>query len=137
MSRRKGHIYALCTPGGTPFYIGRTVQSPGERLGEHVREATTRNRQSPVHHMVRHMIAAGKKPAIWVLESNIRLSQINRRERYWIRFYRKAGFDMLNYTGGGNGCLTLPETAKKLTAAAAARQPRAATGQFLSPEVVA
>lgn len=137
MSRRKGHIYALCTPGGRPFYIGRTVQSPGMRLGEHVREATTRNRQSPVHHMVRHMVAGGKRPAIWVLESDVRLSQINRRERYWIRYYRKAGFDMLNYTGGGNGCLILPEAAKRLTAAAAAKQPRSVEGQFRSPGVPA
>lgn len=131
--KRTGYIYALCTPKGSVYYVGRTVQSPGIRLGEHRREATTRNRQSACHKFTRYLIDSGAGPAVWVLERDVPVSKLNDRERHWIAFYKAEGVEILNYTGGGNGGLTMDAKQRERQARIAAKQPRDLLQRFLSP----
>lgn len=131
--KRCGSIYALCNKAGSPYYVGRTVQSPGVRLGEHRREATTRRRDSTCHKMTKHLIGREQGPAIWVLESGVRLAKLSERERFWIAYGEGAGWTLLNYTAGGNGAMVLDQAQIEKCRRRSARQPRDHWQRFLSP----
>ena|ERR1700753_3980313 len=126
--RRTGVIYALCTPQGTPFYVGRTVQSPRQRASEHLREAYQRNRINQVHHLLRS--TGQRKVGFWVLESDVPLDRLSKRECYWKAYYEGAGFKLLNYNSGGNGCLIQPPHVRAKIAKAAKRKERDPSGRF-------
>jgi hypothetical protein len=128
---RTGTIYALLEPDGTPRYIGKTVQNPGSRYGEHIREATRRFRTSPVHYWLRRLVRFDLRPGLLILESGIPIHRLNQRERRWIRSYTQAGYGLLNYTGGGNGASTMSERRRKAQSLQAARQGRDLDGRFL------
>lgn len=127
---RTGCIYALCDPDGTPRYIGKTVQTPGARRGEHIREATTRGRQSQVHKWTRWLLSVGATPALWVLEHGVPIDRLNQAEMSHISAFREAGFDLLNYTGGGNGALVMPVSRRRHQAKQARQQGRDPQGRF-------
>jgi hypothetical protein len=128
---RTGSIYALCDKDGTPYYVGKTVQSPGIRLGEHRRETMRRGRDSHCHKMTRSLIERGAGPAVWVLESRIRVERLARREAYWIAYCEGAGFALLNYNGGGSGGEVMGEAERRRQAERAAMQPRDIFARFL------
>lgn len=131
--KRTGSIYALCNKAGHPYYIGRTVQTPGVRLGEHRRESTTRRRDSACHKMTKHLIERGQGPAVWVLERDVPLARLSERERHWISYGEGARWILLNYTAGGNGAMVLDLAAIDKCRRRAARQPRDHWQRFLSP----
>lgn len=130
---RTGIIYALCDSQGTPYYVGRTVQSAGVRLGEHRREATTRGRGSACHLRTAELIEQGKGPAVWVLEQGIPLRALSGREYHWIGFGEGAGWELLNYTGGGNGATVLRADQREKCRKRSAKQPRDHWQRFLAP----
>lgn len=130
---RTGAIYALCEPDGTVRYVGKTVQSPGTRRGDHVREACRRQRRSQVHDWVRSLVRLGTGPALWVLEDGVCTEDLHERERTWIAAFRGWGADLLNYTGGGNGGVVLSEKERDRCRRIAAAKDRCPdTGRFLS-----
>lgn len=90
---RATRIYALADEGGRTRYIGKTVRTLADRLGQHRRAARTSN--LPVGRWLR------KHP-----DATIRLIEIVNagedwaaRERFWIA----RGTDLLNLTSGGEG----------------------------------
>lgn len=116
---RTGSIYALTTPQGTPFYVGRTVQSVGTRAGQHLRDARSGRRHSQVHEILAHAERVG----VWVLEANINLGALVLREAYWIGKLESAGFELATYVHSVNGCTHQPPAVRaKLSALAWARQ---------------
>jgi hypothetical protein len=131
--KRKGCIYALCNKAGMPYYVGKTVQSAGTRLGEHRRESTTRRRDSACHKMTKHLIERGQGPAVWVLQDGIAAGKLSERERFWIAYGQGAGWTLLNYTGGGNGATVLDPGQIEKCRRRAAAQPRDHWQRFLSP----
>lgn len=128
---RTGTIYALCEPSGRVRYVGKTVQSPRARRGDHIREAVQRQRCSEVAEWIRGLVAAGTGPALWVLEEDVEEPDLFIRERHWIAAFKTWGYDLLNYTNGGNGCSTLSSTRiRKLKKFAATRE-RGSDGRLL------
>jgi hypothetical protein len=127
---REGLIYALCEPSGDARYIGKTVRTARTRRGEHIREAVQRRRQSPVHGWIRRLVEAGDGPVVWVLEDLVPVTALNRRECEWISAFKGWGADLLNYTGGGNGALTLSEKRKEHCRRDAAQKARDGGGRF-------
>jgi hypothetical protein len=128
---RTGSIYALTDGEGVPYYVGKTVQSPGARLGEHRREATRRGRTSPCHERTAALVAAGEGPRVWVLESGVRIGSLSRAETYWSGIMVGAGFELLNCTRGGNGAQTMDPKARARQAALAAVRSRDEFARFL------
>lgn len=128
---RTGLIYALCEPSGTVRYVGKTVRTARCRRGEHIREAVQRKRQSPVHGWIRRLVEVGGGPVVWVLEEDIPVVMLNKREVAWIAALKGAGLDLLNYTGGGNGALTLSEKRKERCRDDAALKDRDHNGRFI------
>lgn len=125
--RRDGSIYALCTPRGTPFYVGATVQTVGVRVGQHLRDARRGRKGSAVH----ELLAKTQRVGIWVLESNVARDELGQRERRHKFALERAGFTLANYHHGANGCNFQPAPVRARIAAAARKRPRDARGQFL------
>jgi hypothetical protein len=127
---RTGSVYALCTPVGTPFYVGATVQSVGVRAGEHLREAFRRMRPDPLHCAMRDV--GQQRVAFWEIERGIPIAKLPERERHWRRFNEDAGFMLLNSYGGGNGVhVQRPEQREKARQLALLK-PRGEAGRFLA-----
>lgn len=123
-----GSVYALCTPKGTPFYVGATVQSVGTRAGQHLRDARRgRYPESQVH----ELLAETRRVGIWVLESGIDPDELGKRERRWKFRLERAGAELLNYHHGGNGCARQPQHIRDRIARFAAKRPRGPKGEFL------
>lgn len=125
--RADGSVYALCTPQGTPFYVGATVQSVGTRVGQHLRDARRGRKGSAVH----ELLAATGRCGVWVLERNVPREQLGARERKWTFAMRRAGFQLANYHHGANGCNFQPAKVRKRIAAFARKRPRGPKGEFL------
>lgn len=128
---RCGLVYALCDRDGDPYYVGRTTRSAGERLGEHRREATRRGRRSPVHLRTLQLVDENRGPAIWVLEREIKISNVERRERHWIGYGEGAGWQLLNYHGWAGSVLVADPHQRENQARIAALQPRDRRWRFL------
>ena len=126
-----GSVYALTTPQGTPFYVGATVQSVGTRVGQHLRDARTARRVSPVH----QLLAQTNRCGVWVLESQIPADLLGRRERRHKFAIERSGFELLNYHHGANGCRFQPRKVRERIAAYAAKRPRGLGGQFVTVPV--
>lgn len=134
MMFRTGCIYALCDPDGTPRYVGKTVQSPKARRGDHIREAVQRERQSEVHDWIRRLVSEGSGPTVWVLEEDVEEPDLFIRERHWIAAMKTWGYTLLNYTSGGNGCGTLSPTRIRNLQKFVTFRDRCPKGRFLPVE---
>lgn len=124
---RTGSVYALCTPEGTPFYVGATVQSVGTRIGQHLRDARYGRPGSEVH----ELLAETGRVGVWILQSGIPASELGARERRHTFALERAGHAMLTYHHGANGLNRHSENARARIAAFAAKRPRRADGSFL------
>lgn len=127
MSERTGCVYALCTPQGTPFYVGATVQWVGERVNQHLRDARTGRKGSAVHELLRETRRCG----FWVLEREILEPDLGRRERHHKFALERAGFQLANYHHGANGCNRQSAAVRSRISAYARRRPRGPKGEFL------
>jgi hypothetical protein len=122
-----GNVYALCTPQGTPFYVGATVQSVGTRVGQHLRDARHGRRTSQVH----ELLAQTGSCAVWVLESGIEPAALGARERHWT-FRIERHHQLATYHHGGNGCHRQPAHIRRRLSTYAKKRPRDAAGAFLA-----
>jgi hypothetical protein len=122
-----GSVYALCTPEGTPFYVGATVQRVRERVNQHLRDSREGRRGSAVH----GLLAQTGRVGFWVLESGIDPAELGRRERAHKFALERSGFALLNYHHGANGCNRQPPQVRLRIAAFAAKRSRDAGGHFL------
>jgi hypothetical protein len=122
-----GKVYALTTPRGRPFYVGATVQPVGTRVGQHLRDARRGRKGSAVHELLAETARCG----IWVIEAGIERSALGARERHHKRRLERAGFELLNYHHGANGCNFQPAKVRERIRAFAVGRPRGPRGEFL------
>jgi len=122
-----GTIYALTTPQGAPFYVGATVQRPRARVRQHLRDALSGRKGSAVH----ELLSLTKRTGFWILETSVPLDRLGLRERRHKLRLQAAGFDLLNYHHGANGCTTQSEAARKRIRAFALKRPRDGRGRFV------
>jgi hypothetical protein len=128
---RIGTVYALTTPAGTPFYVGATVQPVGTRVGQHLRDARHGRKGSAVH----ELLAQTGRVGIWILELGVPAGELGAAERRHTFAIERAGFVLLNYHHGGNGCNRQSERARQRIAAFAAKRERSPLGHFLPATV--
>jgi hypothetical protein len=123
---RAGSIYALTTPEGTPFYVGRTLHPIGTRAGEHLRRARS-GHSAAIYRLLRQTERVG----LWELERGVRLDRLGARERFWQGAIAAAGFELFNDASDGRGCLCQPERTRERIATFAAGRDRDALGRYL------
>lgn len=92
-------IYALKDPNGTIRYIGQTTVGIHKRFRSHKNQAKT-GRNQPVSHFVKKYMDLVTIEIIEICTKEL----LNEREKYWISYYKKLGFKLLNLTNGGEGC---------------------------------
>lgn len=122
---RKGYIYYLkCPQKKVPRYVGQTV-TPKYRLKKHL----SRNIEGKNDHFSNWLRLMrknnlDKEIEMIIIEENESLdifSWLDKREIFWIKQFREMGFDLLNYSNGGQGCKGYkhtPEALKKISIAA-------------------
>lgn len=98
---KTGIIYGLYDAQGVLRYIGQTSQPLERRLAQHRSDSKTSSTR------VANWIAKHGIPKAEVLEQS---DDVNTAERNWIVSLRKAGFDLLNHTEGGEGRVGTPHS---------------------------
>jgi hypothetical protein len=92
-------IYALCDPrNGQIRYIGK-ANNIGQRYATHLREKSKCHRSV----WIQSLLAMGIKPELTIIENVEADATWQDRERFWIKHYRSLGYDLTNYTDGGEG----------------------------------
>ena len=104
-------IYALVDPDVGVRYVGCTTQRPKRRLQHHINHAQTD--QTYKARWLRRLLNEGHEPLLTVLEE-VAGDQADTRERYWIQFFRCAGFRLTNLTDGGGGAQGYKPTAETI-----------------------
>lgn len=91
-------IYKLVCPNTQDIkYVGKTICTLEERLSNH-------NGHSPkLYNWFGELTKQGKKPLIFEIEKILidsieSLDKSDKREKYWIAFYKSNGCDLLNMT---------------------------------------
>lgn len=108
-------IYVLFDPRDSEDirYVGAT-QNPKKRLSVHLSDKKTFNHRA---NWIRSVLSDGVKPKMKVIE-DAPDDDWQSREKYWIKYYRNAGFNLTNQTDGGDGTLNpSEETRAKISAA--------------------
>lgn len=92
-------IYTLTNPITEEiFYVGQTSQNLETRLSGHCLESES---NKPKVEYIQNLIKQGYKPKIDVIETiqgtcYIDKVLLNERERYWIKYYKTVGCNLLN-----------------------------------------
>ena len=94
----KTFIYKLEFPLGNVRYIGKS-DNPERRLKDEVKEAKYRKNKN---HRDNWLASIEYKPILSIIEETT-YSIWQDREMYWIDYYKKAGFDLVNGSSGGEG----------------------------------
>jgi len=103
------YIYGLIDPeSGELRYIGKSID-PKSRLANHMREVSNCHRS----HWIQSLKAKGMKPDIVIIESIRVMWPRQVEEKYWIKYFRDRGFNLVNNTDGGDGVPGLPEETRK------------------------
>lgn len=102
------YIYALTDPDSAEVrYIGKTIR-PKERLQNHCNDKTSCHRV----HWIQSLIAAGKRPALIILECLSADADWQAAEKRWIADARTKGWRLTNSTDGGDGVVNLSGESK-------------------------
>lgn len=94
-------IYTLREPGGPIRYIGKTKDCL-TRLKWHLKEARRHKARAHKNHWIRSLLAKNEMPLIEVIDE-VEETDWQERERFWISWFRKMGFNLVNGTDGGEG----------------------------------
>jgi hypothetical protein len=93
-----GYVYYLFDPIDMRLrYIGQSVQSPGVRLAGHVYGSKPRDRVrncTEKKEWIRNL--KPYRPAVWIAERDIPISQLDEREQWHIADALKRGESLLN-----------------------------------------
>jgi hypothetical protein len=97
-------IYALCDPievkNEYHIYIGKS-DNPYRRYQSHISWNHKTKKSCWIHWLLKQNL----KPDLQILEQCENEESIwSAKERYWISFYRKCGYKVVNGTDGGEGC---------------------------------
>lgn len=96
-----GKIYLLRDPvTNLVRYVGQTALSLEDRLFHHFRDRL--QKKNKTNHKCRWINKLfrehGVKPLIELIEE-VQVNELNKREKYWINYYLKLGFDLTNTSG--------------------------------------
>jgi group I intron endonuclease len=94
-------IYAFVDEENSPFYIGKT-KNLKSRKTNHLYRAKSGCRLY-LYCKLRKMIANGEEFDIVIIESEIKDTDIDAREQFWIAEYKRLGYKLCNLTDGGEG----------------------------------
>lgn len=95
-------IYALIDPRTKEVrYIGKTIRTLDFRLRAHINSANSKRRNLRVN-WLKSLCRNGFIPEIQLLEACDE-STWEDRERYWIKYGRDMGWNLVNSTDGGGG----------------------------------
>lgn len=93
-------IYVLAEPDTRVIrYVGATTVAPCDRLRGHLREA---RRSASRCHRLEWLRSLHSPPVVWTLETCVDATW-EEREKFWIRFLRACGYDLVNTAKGGGG----------------------------------
>lgn len=99
-------VYGLIDPiTGRLRYVGKCMDGAARRLKRHVTEARGRRSEARSHRnrWIRSILDEGKTPEVVVIERVREAAELSSAERFWIAYYRKQGFNLVNATDGGDG----------------------------------
>lgn len=102
------HIYALIDPRTYKIrYIGK-ANKPNNRHNEHSSRFHENNHRT---HWLVQLQNLGFRALLYVIEECNEFSW-QERERYWIKYYRELGCDLVNATDGGEGLTNASQETK-------------------------
>ena len=108
---KKGKIYVLKDPRTNEVrYVGQTKQSLKNRLVTHIYDSINYRFNAPKCNWIRKLLSLSLFPIQELLEE-VEFKDLDKREIYWIQYYRNLlGDKILNLTDGGNNiCLSIKE----------------------------
>lgn len=98
-------IYALCDPDtGEIRYIGKSKNSM-KRFKEHLSDISLRDNHRK-NNWIKSLMKRGKIPNVKIIQKIDRDNQLNQAEIYWIKYFKKHGYNLTNMTDGGDGGYT-------------------------------
>ena len=93
-------IYGLIDPNTNIIrYIGKS-DKPKTRLSNHIQ--TSKKSKTHKSNWINSLIKEKKKPIITILEE-VNIENWEEREKFWIKKYKDDGYDVTNFTNGGEG----------------------------------
>ena len=96
-------IYALCDPiTNAPRYVGKTSKPLLQRLKEH-KQLARRKRRLPVQRWMNAVDGVNLCGAYMRVLESANSETWADRERHWIDYGRRNGWDLFNLTDGGDG----------------------------------
>ena len=92
------HIYTLsCPKSGEIRYVGQTRQRPQSRYASHISSSKHNQKKDYTHCWIKSLLNDGLKPIMEIIEDATTID----REIYWIKYYRESGYNLTNYSDGG------------------------------------
>lgn len=99
------YIYVLKDPEtGTIRYIGKTVKDPKRRVKEHIYAVKKETKRNHRLNWIQSLLNKNLEPMIETIEICSWIES-QEREKYWIKYYKDLGFNLVNETEGGEGNL--------------------------------
>lgn len=93
-------IYIVINKINKKIYIGKTTKSLDRRIKQHYNDVNI-NRLTWFHKALKKY---NKKDFIWLkIESAKDKNDLNNKEKYWIKFFKKKNIILYNLTDGGDG----------------------------------
>lgn len=98
-------IYILINPFTTEiFYVGQTMKELEIRLSGHLADSDS---NKPKQEYIQNIVKQGGKPIIESIEAikgtcYLDKMAVDEREKYWIRYYKAIGCNLLNSASSGN-----------------------------------
>lgn len=94
------NIYILIDPLKNDIrYVGK-ANDIKQRYKAHLNPA--RYKDTHIFRWIKKLRYLGQKPTLEVIEQCDK-SVWKQREKYWIKYYKKLGYNLVNYTDGGDG----------------------------------
>ena len=120
MESAKVKIYVLIDPRDHVIrYVGKTQRSLIVRLQHHCCISQTSNCRRA--NWIAKLLRLGYSPRIQLVQE-VNANNWQEAERYWIRYYRSVGCDLVNATDGGDGTQSLSNESKAKISAANLRR---------------
>ena len=103
------HIYVLCDQENNIRYVGKTVASLKKRLQQHISEAKRHPNKNHRINWINSVLNSGYYVNIQEIDS-CPWCKSQDLERYYIKFYKDQGINLVNSTDGGEGNLGFIKT---------------------------
>jgi hypothetical protein len=95
------YIYTLLDPrDNLVHYVGKCI-NPIIRLRSHLKPSNL-IRNTKKDQWIKSLLSLNLKPIISIIEKTT-VKSWQRRERFWIKFYKEQGLNLVNTTSGGAG----------------------------------